>query len=542
MKKLLALLLCFVFCLSLASCKGKTDTTSSGEETDSIPYNYNLAEYITLGEYLGITYTPLSTAVTDDGVWQYIVSVLQEAGMYEEEKYPDLVYENLTEGTVRYGDLVTLNIETEANGVAVANGTGNSLATEIGGNFFTANITEEEAEQAGFAYDFLTQFLTEIEEEAVGKEIGTPFTLSGTFPEDNFENGLEGQSYVITVTVNTVAKRYGHPDALTSDDIALFGDYETQDDLFEYIEEELNENGLSTAQGEIWHYITYAFRALGYYNTTLYRDYFIQNLTAGTVQDGDTVYISYEGKMDGKAVSSATSEGTSLVIGSGDYIDGFETGLIDCEIGKSVTLNLAFPENYEVNPDFSGKDVVFDVTVHLVTKRYNHPDVIPENIMQELYEYEYADSVDFDAFWEKMKQEKIAELEEEAETSKENQVVSKIKSSTTLIAYPEKEVAEYIADVEEQFTTIALYYGCENLETYVTMCGMTLDEFNEQARLAAEEEVFTMMIIYQIARTEGFDKLDEAEYEKYVENLGGDSTYAELCEEYGTEYVKQQIY
>ena len=46
------------------------------------------------------------------------------------------------------------------------------------------------------------------------------------------------------------------------------------------------------------------------------------------VEDGDTVNIDYVGYKDEVAFNGGTASGQELVIGSGSYIEGFESGLI----------------------------------------------------------------------------------------------------------------------------------------------------------------------------------------------------------------------
>ena len=71
---------------------------------------------------------------------------------------------------------------------------------------------------------------------------------------------------------------------------------------------------------------------------------------------------------DDKAVEGCQGDtkgnGCDLAIGSGQFIDGFEDGLIGHVVGEEVTLNLVFPESYSLNPDYAGKDVVFEVTIN----------------------------------------------------------------------------------------------------------------------------------------------------------------------------------
>lgn len=82
----------------------------------------------------------------------------------------------------------------------------------------------------------------------------------------------------------------------------------------------------------------------------------------GTVQKDDYVLMDYEGKKDGVAFAGGTATDSVLRIGSGDFIDGFEEGLVGVKVGETVDLNLTFPENYD-NTELAGKAVVFTVTV-----------------------------------------------------------------------------------------------------------------------------------------------------------------------------------
>ena len=81
------------------------------------------------------------------------------------------------------------------------------------------------------------------------------------------------------------------------------------------------------------------------------------------IADGDTVNIDYTGKKDGKKFDGGSAKGEELVIGSGSFIDGFESGLIGKKVGEKVTLNLTFPEDY-TEKSLAGEDVVFTVTIN----------------------------------------------------------------------------------------------------------------------------------------------------------------------------------
>lgn len=100
--------------------------------------------------------------------------------------------------------------------------------------------------------------------------------------------------------------------------------------------------------------ISYDVETYGLYN----------HKTEGIVQNGDTVNIDYVGKKDGVAFDGGTASGYDLQIGSGTFIDGFESGLIGKKIGSTVDLNLKFPDNY--GNELAGAKVVFTVTINYV--------------------------------------------------------------------------------------------------------------------------------------------------------------------------------
>jgi trigger factor len=79
-------------------------------------------------------------------------------------------------------------------------------------------------------------------------------------------------------------------------------------------------------------------------------------------KDGEAVLIDATGFMDGKEFSEGKVTDKHLVIGSNEFIAGFESGLIGSKVGESKLLNLSFPSDYWKN-EMAGKPVSFDVVV-----------------------------------------------------------------------------------------------------------------------------------------------------------------------------------
>ena len=79
---------------------------------------------------------------------------------------------------------------------------------------------------------------------------------------------------------------------------------------------------------------------------------------------GDRVNFDYVAKTDGKVFESSS---TAVVIGSKQFIPGFEDQLAGVKAGDQKTIEVTFPENYQAT-HLAGKAATFDVTVKEVTE------------------------------------------------------------------------------------------------------------------------------------------------------------------------------
>lgn len=79
-------------------------------------------------------------------------------------------------------------------------------------------------------------------------------------------------------------------------------------------------------------------------------------------KDGDLVVIDFVGKIDGEAFEGGSATDAQLVLGSGQFIPGFEEQLVGAKPGAKVTVSVTFPEDYQVDT-LKGKAADFDVEV-----------------------------------------------------------------------------------------------------------------------------------------------------------------------------------
>jgi trigger factor len=82
-------------------------------------------------------------------------------------------------------------------------------------------------------------------------------------------------------------------------------------------------------------------------------------------KDGDQVVIDFVGRVDGEEFEGGAAEDYPLVLGSGNFIPGFEEQLVGAKAGDEVEVKVAFPAEYGAK-HLAGKDAVFTCTVKAV--------------------------------------------------------------------------------------------------------------------------------------------------------------------------------
>jgi trigger factor len=79
-------------------------------------------------------------------------------------------------------------------------------------------------------------------------------------------------------------------------------------------------------------------------------------------EDGDQLIIDFTGKLDGVEFDGGKAEDAALVIGSGQFIPGFEEQLVGVKAGDEKTITVTFPADYQA-ANLKGKDASFDIVV-----------------------------------------------------------------------------------------------------------------------------------------------------------------------------------
>ncbi|MCW2316363.1 trigger factor [Rhodoblastus acidophilus] len=94
------------------------------------------------------------------------------------------------------------------------------------------------------------------------------------------------------------------------------------------------------------------------------RPYNAREEGAGAEKD-DKLTIDFVGKIGDEAFEGGAAQGVDLVLGSGQFIPGFEDQLVGAKVGDDVKVTVTFPADYSAE-NLAGKEAVFDVKVTAV--------------------------------------------------------------------------------------------------------------------------------------------------------------------------------
>lgn len=226
------------------------------------------------------------------------------------------------------------------------------------------------------------------------------------------------------------------------------------------------------------------------------------------VQEKDTATIDFEGFIDGTAFAGGKGENFELVIGSGQFIPGFEEQIIGKSIGDEFDVNVTFPEDYH-SEELKGKAAVFKTKVNAISYKE-----LPE------LDDEFAKDVsEFDTLAE-LKEDIKKKLQESADArtkqEKENAAVDKVVENMT-VDVPECMVNTRIESTIRENNARMAQQGI-SFEQYLGYMGTTLDQFKEQIKPNAELQVKGTLALEQIAKEEKIE-VSEADLEEQLKKM-----------------------
>ncbi|MTD29647.1 trigger factor [Planomicrobium sp. YIM 101495] len=236
----------------------------------------------------------------------------------------------------------------------------------------------------------------------------------------------------------------------------------------------------------------------------------------GTIENGDTAVIDFEGFMDGEAFDGGAGSDYSLEIGSNSFIPGFEEQLVGVKAGEEKEVEVNFPEEYHA-AELAGKPAVFKVKVNEVKVKE-----LPE--MDDAFAKEIDEEVaTLDELRTKMKEAAAAEKAAATDAAFRDELVQKAAENATIDlphAMIHTEMDRMMQEFEQRLTQQGM-----NLDLYYQFSGQDEEALRAQMHDDAETRVRVSLTLEAIAAAENLEVTAEdidAELAKMAEQFNMD--------------------
>lgn len=245
------------------------------------------------------------------------------------------------------------------------------------------------------------------------------------------------------------------------------------------------------------------------------------------IENGDRATITAQGydKKGGDAIPETAVPSYPLVIGSGNFIPGFEEKLIGAKAGDEVAFDITFPADYH-SEEFKGRKVHFVVNVEKVEKP--HTPEFTEDFIEKLR----GVKTDLEGFKEIIKKEISARKETENRRKDEDTLMKKMLEAATIEVGPAllaNEVNQIFAEHSENLAQQGL-----NMKQYLEHIKMDEEAYKEtvvkpeaERRLKAE---LLLRKIREIRKVEATEAEIKEELEKIIAQYQNAEVVARLRE------------
>ena len=217
----------------------------------------------------------------------------------------------------------------------------------------------------------------------------------------------------------------------------------------------------------------------------------------------DTANIDFEGFADGVAFEGGKGEGFDLLLGSGQFIPGFEEQIVGHNIGDEFDVEVTFPTEYHAE-DLAGKPAVFKTKLNDL-KVKELPE-IDDEFAKDVSEFDTLEELKAN-----IKEVKGEEADRAAELDMENKLVSQVVEGMEA-NIPEAMFETRVDDMVNDFANRLSQQGL-SIELYLQYSQMDMESFRKTFRVQAEDQVKIRLALEAVVKAEDITASDE-EYEE----------------------------
>ncbi len=220
---------------------------------------------------------------------------------------------------------------------------------------------------------------------------------------------------------------------------------------------------------------------------------------------GDEVVLDFEGFVNGVPFEGGKAEQYPLLLGSGYFIPGFEEQVAGMAVGDERDIAVTFPAQYA--PELAGKDAVFHIKVHKITRRVK--PVMGDDFAKA---QGFADA---SALRRSIMEQAVRAKQQEATDAYADALVQQVIAGME-VDIPERMVTCQLDGLMRDLEQQLMQQGA-TMDAYLEMAGLTRDDLRRQAESSARAAVEFELAMTEIARRENIQFTDAELEEKYTQ-------------------------
>lgn len=220
--------------------------------------------------------------------------------------------------------------------------------------------------------------------------------------------------------------------------------------------------------------------------------------------DGDMVLIDFEGFVAGVAFAGGKGEGQTVVLGAGQFIPGFEDGLVGAKAGETREVTTTFPAEYK-SSELAGQEATFQVQV----KEVKVP-TLPE------LDDEFAKGLGVEGGLVELRDSIREHLRREQESNVERDF--RQRTIDVLLNHHPFEVPESIVADQQAHHAQRLRQDLESRGIDLAALGLDRGEFQAKQRQGAERAVRWTYLMRAIAEAEQLT-VTEADVDQRIQEI-----------------------
>lgn len=222
---------------------------------------------------------------------------------------------------------------------------------------------------------------------------------------------------------------------------------------------------------------------------------------------GDEVIIDFVGKKDGEAFPGGSAKDHHLTLGSGQFIPGFEDGIVGHSAGDKFDLELTFPKDYP-EKSLAGQKTIFEVLVKQVNEVVKPKE--DDALAKKCGDFKNMAELKAD-----IKKNLEAQNRHRAEEQYKDALVKELVEKSK-VAAPEILIQDQLRLIKDDVSRNAQSYGM-TFEQYLERAGQKLEEWEKEAKKLAEERVKASLVLQILSREQKITATEEEVAAKIAE-------------------------